>query len=58
VEDARTRVANAKNRRVEVTMFSADESFALSSQSGAQQGATTLKGKRYPLMLIGKEYGY
>jgi outer membrane protein OmpA-like peptidoglycan-associated protein len=35
LEDARTRVANAKNRRVEVTVFSADESLALNSQSGA-----------------------
>jgi len=29
VEDARTRAANAKNRRVEVTLFSADQSIAL-----------------------------
>ena len=29
VEDARTRAANAKNRRVEVTLFSADQSLAL-----------------------------
>ena len=28
VEDARTRAANAKNRRVEVTLFSADQSLA------------------------------
>ena len=35
VEDARTRAANAKNRRVEVTLFSADQSLALNT-SGAQ----------------------
>jgi OmpA-OmpF porin, OOP family len=29
VEDARNRAANAKNRRVEITMFSADQSLAL-----------------------------
>ena len=34
VEDARNRAANAKNRRVEVTLFSADQSLALNS--GAQ----------------------
>jgi OOP family OmpA-OmpF porin len=34
VEDTRTRAANAKNRRVEVTLFSADQSLALNS--GAQ----------------------
>jgi len=33
VEDARTRAANAKNRRVEVTLFSADQSLA---SNGAQ----------------------
>ena len=32
VEDAATRVANAKNRRVEVTLFSAVESLAMQSQ--------------------------
>jgi len=32
VEDAGTRAANAKNRRVEVTLFSADQSVALNSQ--------------------------
>jgi len=31
LEDARTRTANAKNRRVEVTLFSADQSLALNS---------------------------
>jgi OOP family OmpA-OmpF porin len=35
VEDAKTRAANAKNRRVEVTLFSADQSLAsLTQQSG------------------------
>jgi hypothetical protein len=34
LEDARNRAANAKNRRVEVTVFSADQSLALNS--GAQ----------------------
>jgi len=38
VEDARTRAANARNRRVEVTMFSADQSYALNS-SGASAPA-------------------
>ena len=32
VEDARTRAAQAKNRRVEVTLYSADQSLA---QNGA-----------------------
>jgi len=32
VEDANTRAANAKNRRVEVTLFSADRSIALDTQ--------------------------
>ncbi len=32
VEDASTRAANAKNRRVEVTLFSADQSVALNTQ--------------------------
>jgi hypothetical protein len=31
VEDARNRAANAKNRRVEVTLFSADQSLALNN---------------------------
>ncbi|HWF09072.1 MAG TPA: OmpA family protein [Bryobacteraceae bacterium] len=35
VEDARSRAANAKNRRVEVTMFSADQSYALSSSNSS-----------------------
>ncbi len=33
VEDAKTRAANAKNRRVEVTLFSADQNLALNSQA-------------------------
>jgi OOP family OmpA-OmpF porin len=35
LEDARTRAANAKNRRVEVTMFSADQSLALNNSTGS-----------------------
>lgn len=48
VEDARTRVANAKNRRVEVTLFSADQSLALSSQSGtpAASGSSDVSSQR------------
>jgi OOP family OmpA-OmpF porin len=38
VEEAHTRAANAKNRRVEVTLFSADQSLALNSASGALPG--------------------
>lgn len=34
LEDARNRAANAKNRRVEVTLFSADQSLALNSANG------------------------
>jgi len=37
VEDARNRAANAKNRRVEVTLFSADQSLALNT-NGTQAG--------------------
>jgi len=38
VEDARTRAANAKNRRVEVTLFSADQSLAgITGGGGASQ---------------------
>lgn len=33
VEDARTRAANAKNRRVEVTFYSADQNLALNSSA-------------------------
>jgi OOP family OmpA-OmpF porin len=41
VEDARTRAANAKNRRVEVTLFSADQSLALNgSQSATGAGSS------------------
>jgi len=35
VEDARNRAANAKNRRVEVTLFSADQSLALNGSNSA-----------------------
>ncbi len=34
VEDARTRAANAKNRRVEVTLYSADQNIAQNSSAG------------------------
>jgi outer membrane protein OmpA-like peptidoglycan-associated protein len=34
VEDARNRAANAKNRRVEVTLYSADQSLALNTPNG------------------------
>jgi len=40
VEDARSRAANAKNRRVEVTMFSADQNLALNN-SGESTPATS-----------------
>jgi OOP family OmpA-OmpF porin len=40
VDDARTRAANAKNRRVEVTLFSADQSLASSGQSSTAPTAT------------------
>jgi OOP family OmpA-OmpF porin len=46
VEDARTRVANAKNRRVEVTLFSADQSLALNSQNGANSGGSSPAGQQ------------
>jgi outer membrane protein OmpA-like peptidoglycan-associated protein len=39
LEDARNRAANAKNRRVEVTLFSADQSLALNTPSGNSAGA-------------------
>jgi OmpA-OmpF porin, OOP family len=35
VEDARSRAANAKNRRVEVTLFSADQNVAVNGQPPA-----------------------
>jgi outer membrane protein OmpA-like peptidoglycan-associated protein len=35
VEDARTRAANEKNRRVDVTLFSADQSYAVSGGTTA-----------------------
>lgn len=34
LEDARTRAANAKNRRVEVTVYSSDQNIALNSNAG------------------------
>lgn len=37
IEDARTRAANAKNRRVEVTLFSADQSLASNTTPASQQ---------------------
>jgi outer membrane protein OmpA-like peptidoglycan-associated protein len=40
VDDARNRAANAKNRRVEVTLFSADESYALNT-TGSTSAATS-----------------
>jgi outer membrane protein OmpA-like peptidoglycan-associated protein len=40
LEDARTRAANAKNRRVEVTLFSADESLALNGAQSATGGGS------------------
>jgi len=40
VEDASNRAANAKNRRVEVTLFSADESLALNSRTNGLPGNT------------------
>jgi outer membrane protein OmpA-like peptidoglycan-associated protein len=45
IEDARSRAANAKNRRVEVTMFSADQSLAL-NKSGAPAAATSNSAQR------------
>jgi OOP family OmpA-OmpF porin len=38
VEDARNRAANAKNRRVEVTLYSADQNLALNTPNDAQPG--------------------
>jgi len=38
LDDGRGRAANAKNRRVEVTLFSADESYALNGASGNGAG--------------------
>jgi outer membrane protein OmpA-like peptidoglycan-associated protein len=40
VEDARTRAANAKNRRVEVTLFSADQSVALNNAPNAPRDSS------------------
>jgi outer membrane protein OmpA-like peptidoglycan-associated protein len=39
VEDARNRAANAKNRRVEVTLFSADQSLALNAPGNSPAGS-------------------
>lgn len=39
VEDARTRAANAKNRRVEVTFYSADQNVAVNSGSNSGAGS-------------------
>jgi hypothetical protein len=39
IEDARNRAANAKNRRVEVTLFSADQSLAFNSAQPATGGS-------------------
>jgi outer membrane protein OmpA-like peptidoglycan-associated protein len=39
VDDGRGRAANAKNRRVEVTLFSADQSLASASGAGGQAPA-------------------
>jgi len=48
LEDARTRAANAKNRRVEVTLYSADQSYALNAQGGGagNAGGSTNPGQR------------
>lgn len=40
LEDARTRAANAKNRRVEVTFYSADQNIALNSNTGGSGPAS------------------
>ena len=40
VDDGRGRAANAKNRRVEVTMFSADQSYAFNGSGGASNAPT------------------
>ena len=46
VEDARNRAANAKNRRVEVTLFSADQSLALNTPGGAVPGNNNSGGSQ------------
>jgi len=46
VEDARNRAANAKNRRVEVTVFSADQSLAASLGSSGQPGGVSSNNPR------------
>jgi len=45
VDDARTRAARAKNRRVEVKIFSADESYATSAVQQSQSQALTSSNK-------------
>ncbi|MDP9054920.1 MAG: OmpA family protein [Acidobacteriota bacterium] len=40
VADARSRTANAKNRRVEVTLYSADQNLSLNSNGSQQPGNT------------------
>jgi OmpA-OmpF porin, OOP family len=41
LEDARNRAANAKNRRVEVTLFSADQSLALNAPGNGPVGSVS-----------------
>ena len=41
LEDARTRAARAKNRRVEVTLFSADQGAMAMNNAGSDSGART-----------------
>jgi OOP family OmpA-OmpF porin len=48
VEDARNRAANAKNRRVEVTLFSADQSVALNSPNGPPANSAGGNGSSNP----------
>lgn len=46
VEDARSRAANAKNRRVEVTMFSADQSLALNGSGNSAPADSSTSAQR------------
>jgi outer membrane protein OmpA-like peptidoglycan-associated protein len=46
LEDGRGRAANAKNRRVEVTLFSADQSLALNSQTGQSSAPIATTNQR------------
>jgi hypothetical protein len=39
LDDGRTRAARAKNRRVEIKVFSADESYSLSQLPSSRQQA-------------------